>query len=405
MPPDLILDCLAYLNESGQEMRAKVEHWCAQNSGSHNLEGLEKMRSILAEIFAPLGGEIEFLKSSIPPPHSTGGSLRIQKHLTAPIQILLSGHMDTVYGPDSPFQRCMETRLGVLNGPGVADMKGGLVVMHKVLETLESSPWAGQLGWTVLITGDEETGSLGSEQILTETARGKDLALVFECAQPGGNLVGCRKGGGEFQIVVKGREAHTGRDFHAGRNAIVLLAECIQRVATLNEGYPGFCINVGVVSGGTATNIVPGQAECGINLRIPPRQHPDELLAAIQAICDELGSREGFELKLEGRIIRQAMELTSLRSYWIEAFQETARMEGLELGIKDTGGGSDGNVLHASGVPVLDGIALRGGKLHSPDEFLELDSLVERARLISRFLLRLAKGEIGFPPEIAGRSV
>ncbi|MFP4542501.1 MAG: M20/M25/M40 family metallo-hydrolase, partial [Opitutales bacterium] len=207
-------EALARLDDEAPEMEATLLAWCAQNSGSHHLEGLAHMHGMLAEAFsAALEVPAEHLDLE---PGKRGAALRLRKHPEAPVQVLCSGHMDTVFGPESPFQDCTRLPDGRLRGPGTADMKGGLLIMLKALETLERSSLAGQVGWTVVITADEELGSDGSAALLAEEAARHALGLVFESSLPAGDLIGERSGIGSFRAVAHGRAAHTARDPAAG---------------------------------------------------------------------------------------------------------------------------------------------------------------------------------------------
>jgi glutamate carboxypeptidase len=401
------MDLSRYLHPLGERapaMEATLVGWARQNSGSGHLEGLAAMHALLAEAFSHrLGAEPE----TLPLPAYTeldgstvavGAALRLRKHPEAPVQVLLSGHMDTVFGPADPFQSCRREADGRLIGPGVADMKGGLVVMLEALAALEASPLAGALGWTVLLTADEEIGSHASHALLREEARRHHLGLVYESALPGGEMIGTRKGNGSFLATVLGRAAHTGRDPEAGRNAIVHLAAWILAMETLPARFPGVTVNVGRIGGGGPLNIVPDRARAEWNLRLPAEADAEAIAAALREQAARHHAVEGFEFAWQGDFTRPPLALSPARAYWLEAFAVTGRTLGLELGRRDTGGSSDGNLLHAAGLPVLDGIGVRGGELHSPREFALLDSLVERARLSALFLLRLAAGEIALPP-------
>src|SRR3954452_2299724 len=161
-----------------------------------------------------------------------GRHLRLTVRPTAPVQLLLTGHMDTVYGPDHVFQETRWIEHGVLNGPGVADMKGGIAVMLAALKSVEQCKVADRIGYEVLINSDEEVGSLSSAALLAEAARGKKAALTYEpAALPDGTLAGARPGSGNFDFVVKGRSAHAGRNPQDGRNAIVAASELALRLS------------------------------------------------------------------------------------------------------------------------------------------------------------------------------
>ena len=195
-----------------------------------------------------------------------GQAIAITKRPKAPLRILLNIHLDTVYPPDSSFQAVRE-EVGTLHGPGVADAKGGLAVMLTALEALERSPNAERIGWRVLLNPDEEIGSPGSASLLADTARDCQFGLLFEPALPDGALVNRRRGSGNFSIIVRGRAAHVGRDFEAGRSALVAAAKISLQLHSLNQSLPGVTLNVGAIDGGGPANVVPDLAICRINIR------------------------------------------------------------------------------------------------------------------------------------------
>ena len=202
--------------------------WANINSGSGNVAGLERMLSELTNAFAPLDGSVEILELQ---PHKTvnlegrivemplGEAVFVRKRPRAPVKVFLCIHMDTVYPADHPFQTCTRIDENRLQGPGVADAKGGILIMLKALEALERSRWAERIGWEVLVSPDEELGSPGSAPILADAATRNHVGLIFEPALPVGSVVGARKGSGNFVAVVRGRSAHAGRDPASARRA------------------------------------------------------------------------------------------------------------------------------------------------------------------------------------------
>jgi deoxycytidine triphosphate deaminase len=222
--PDSILRLPARTAEFG----ALLARWCAINSGSGHGAGLERMRLALAEAFAHAfpAAEIQTLASDAPGRNPEGvKSLRIRLRPEAPRQVLLSGHYDTVFEADDPFQSCRWTDPDTLNAPGAADMKGGILTILAALEAFEAAPGAAGLGWEVLLTPDEETGSHGTRALFLEARQRYDFGFVFEPARPNGDLVHSRKGTGVFVAVCHGRAAHAAKIPNDGRNAILALAE------------------------------------------------------------------------------------------------------------------------------------------------------------------------------------
>ncbi|HEY8433874.1 MAG TPA: M20/M25/M40 family metallo-hydrolase, partial [Sphingomicrobium sp.] len=203
---------------SAEPMLDQVLAWAAINSGSRNLAGLERMADVLADAFSPLPGVLRLEQpATVENVDPAGRTVKIKhgRHLhltvrpTAPVQLLFTGHMDTVFAADHPFQETRWLEDGVLNGPGVADMKGGIAVMLAALKGIERNRRADRLGYEIIINSDEEVGSLASAALIAQAAQGKRAALTYEpAALPDGTLAGARPGSGNFSFVIKGRSAH-----------------------------------------------------------------------------------------------------------------------------------------------------------------------------------------------------
>jgi glutamate carboxypeptidase len=383
-------------------MLEQVRRWAGVNSGSRNLDGLAVMVAILAEEFGVLPGDIS-LRDSAPveamsadgslSPLDHGRNLHLRVRPDAPVQLLLTGHMDTVFGPDHPFQEVESRDKGVLNGPGVADMKGGIAAMLAALKAVEASPDAETLGYEVVINSDEEVGSPGSAALIAEAARGKQAALTYEpSALPDGTLAGARPGSGNFSISFEGRSAHAGRNPEDGRNAILAAADLTLRLARVKGS--GLSVNPAKIDGGGPNNVVPDRAVLRVNMR--PRTPADqqraqsELEAAIAMVAAEHEVRIAFH----GGFARPPKPLDARAQRLFELVRRCGADLSQEIGWRDTGGVCDGNNIAACGVPVVDTMGVRGGAIHSEEEYLIVDSLVERAQLSALALLRLASGEL-----------
>jgi glutamate carboxypeptidase len=370
----------------------QLVRWCDQNSGSENAAGLAAMLKLLRADFGQLPGVIE----EVPLSGAPASALRVRVRPRAPRQIFLSGHFDTVYGAADPFQECERLPPDKLRGPAVIDMKGGLVVMLAALQAFEATPAARDLGYEVLLNPDEETGSFGSAPWLTAAARQYELGLVFEPARPDGALVHSRKGTGNFTVTARGRAAHAASARRDGRNAIAALAEFLTAAGRLPEEMPGVLFNIGNIrGGGPATNVVPDFAEAQLDLRVTKLAERDAVLARLEASAAPINAREGFGLKLTGSFNRPPMELSPKAEAAFASWQQCGRELGLApFSWVHAGGGSDANILAAAGLPCLDGLGPVGDRLHSPDEWVHLPSLVERAEIAALYLHRLAAGEI-----------
>ncbi|MHA7870744.1 MAG: hydrolase [Hyphococcus sp.] len=397
---------LAYLDDKRPEMTERLRAWCAVNSGSTNLDGLKTMHDRLAEAFGALDAEVERVPSK---PHQivtadgarietpAGDMLRLVKRPQAPVRVLLSGHMDTVFPADHPFQTGTVLDDDTLNAPGAADMKGGLLVMLYALQTIERSSLAERIGYEVLINADEEIGSHGSAHMLTEAAKRAQFACVYEPALPDGTLAGARKGSGNFSAIFTGKSAHAGREHHLGRNAVVAAAEFAAAVDGLSGARVGLTVNVAKIEGGGPYNVVPDNAVVRFNVRL---EQPDDAAwfeKQVRSILTKLDARDGYAAELAGGFTRPPKPMTPK----LQAFFHALRAAGEELGIaidwKPTGGCCDGNNIAAAGVPVIDTLGVRGAHIHSDKEYAKLDSLVERARLSALLLLKIAAGELPNP--------
>ena len=383
---------------AAESMLEQVLGWSAVNSGSRNVGGLERMAALLGDAFSALPGDLTLEEpASVEAVDSSGRTVELQhgKHLhlevraDAPVQLLLTGHMDTVFGPDHEFQQTRWLEDGVLNGPGVADMKGGIAVMLAALKAIEQSPAAASVGYEVVINSDEEVGSLASADLLARAAAGKRAALTFEpAALPDGTLAAARPGSGNFALVVRGRSAHAGRNPEDGRNALLAAADLALHLAA--GQYPGLSINPSRIEGGSPSNVVPDFAILRVNLRPRTADDQDRARDLIETAVSAIAAERDVRIEVHGGFGRPPKPLTPEA----EALFELVRLAGADLGQsiawQPSGGVCDGNNIAACGVPVVDTMGVRGGKIHSMEEFLIVESLKERAALSALTILRLA---------------
>ncbi|MCK9544557.1 MAG: hydrolase [Novosphingobium sp.] len=371
--------------------------WAAINSGTGNLAGLERMAALLADAFAVLPGDVTLRDSAPverigadgrPVPVSHGRHLVVQVRPQAERRVLLTGHMDTVFPADHAFQTCIWLDESRINGPGTADMKGGLSLMLAALEAFEAT--GPGLGYDVLVNSDEETGSLSSSALISELAAGKLAALTYEPALPGGVMARARPGSGNFVAVVTGRTAHAGRNPEDGRNAIVAAGNLALRLSGARRA--GLSVNPARIEGGGPNNMVPALAVLHFNVR--PATDVD-LAAARSAIDSAIAavSREHeVHIHLHGAFGRRPKPISEGTRQLFTLVQGAAADLGEALSWQDTGGVCDGNNIAATGVPVIDTMGACGGAIHSPDEFLDVASLEMRARLSALTLYRLDRG-------------
>jgi glutamate carboxypeptidase len=399
-------DALAWLGTQQDAMLQLVQDLCHQNSGTFNARGVAAVVDRLHREyqghgdFDPVGDWVE--QQPTPPAEvlndlgeidtfPLGPTLRVEARPNAEQQVFLCIHTDTVYDLVHPFQKCQLRSNGQLNGPGVIDAKGGLVVMLFALRAFERTALARRLGWKVVLNPDEEIGSLGSHAILKEVSQKCRFGLLFEPVMPDGALVSSRKGSGNFTLVCRGKSAHAGRNFSAGRNAIVHLARCVTELDSLNHTVPGeSTINIGRLHGGGAVNVVPDFALARINVRGTDPHEIDTILGHIHGVVERFGRDPDYQLSLTGQITSPPKVLDSSSHRIQERIEETGHEIGVPIHWRASGGASDGNKLSGWGVPNIDTLGPVGDHLHSPDEFLVIDSLVQRARLATALLLSFA---------------
>jgi glutamate carboxypeptidase len=382
---------------SAEPMLDQVLGWAAVNSGSRNLGGLERMADFLADAFAALPG---LLRLEQPQPveavDAAGKTIQLKhgRHLhlsvrpTAPLQLLFTGHMDTVFASDHAFQETRWLEDGVLNGPGVADMKGGLAVMLAALKAVERSPQADRLGYEVVINSDEEVGSLGSAALLAQAAQGKRAALTYEpAALPDGTLAGARPGSGNFAIVVHGRSAHAGRNPEDGRNALLAAADLALRLDELRRD--GLTVNASRIEGGSPSNVVPDLAILRVNMRPRTPEIEDLARRGIDEAVAAVAAEHDVMIEPSGGFGRPPKPLTPEAEALFNLVRQAGEDLGQPIAWQPSGGVCDGNNIAACGVPVVDTMGVRGGKIHSMEEYLITESLGERAALSALTIMRL----------------
>lgn len=379
-------------------MLSQVEQWAVVNSGSGNLAGLAQTAQLLADAFAALPGEVRLVDPApVDAVRADGHIDTIQRgqHLVvtvrpkASLRLLLTGHMDTVFPADHAFQSLTWLEPGVLNGPGVADMKGGIAVMLAALRAVEISPLAESIGYDVLLNSDEEVGSGSSAALIAQLASGKAAALTYEPALPDGTLAGERGGSGNFSIIVSGRSAHAGRNPQDGRNALVAAADLAVRLKALTRD--GLSVNPAKIDGGSANNVVPDSAILRVNFRPQSLEMQAFAEQALAQICSDIAHEHEVSLHRHGSFGRPPKPIDPGAEKLFGLVRDCGAALGLEIAWRGTGGVCDGNNIAACGVPVVDTMGVRGGAIHSADEFLITDSLAERARLSALTIMRLAE--------------
>lgn len=391
------------LKDQALLMQERTCQWSDVNTGSWNTVGLKRFAPILADGFSALEADIRLDEAPLfeavtnkgkTEEIQTGPIVRVVSRQSAPIQIVMSGHYDTVFPPGT-FEGVTDLGDGRLNGPGLADMKGGLCIMLEALKAFEAGPYKDKLGYQIVITPDEEIGNYASAPALTEAAQsGALIGMTYEPSMENGSMSGARKGSAVYDIVLHGLAAHAGRAKEEGRSAIEAAAELVMGLESLNGKHDGVSVNVGAIDGGSAVNIVPDLAVVRFGARAPDAAAAAWTNAQVKALYEKAIARPGIEGHLHGGFYRPPKPRNSAQQALFDAVHGTGRAIGLNLEFVDTGGVCEGNNIFAAGVPNVDTLGVRGGRIHSSDEYVVTDSFSERASLSALLLNRLADGRI-----------
>lgn len=394
---------LKQISGQGEAMCRLTVNWSEVNSGSWNSDGLLAMVPLLKVRLAELPGSTEVIDAGgieqisaqgEGVTHPTGPVLRHICRPDAPVQIVFTGHYDTVFPPNSGFLSVSDLGDGRLNGPGLADMKGGLIVMTEALKAFETSDNAGQIGYRIVITPDEEIGNPVSAKYLHETAQGAHVGMTYEPALETGGFAGERKGSGNFSYVIKGVSAHAGRAHADGRSAIQAAAQFVVALENLNGVRDGVTFNTGKIEGGGPNNQVPDLAVVRFNVRVPDPEATDWAQSEIDKLVEQTAQLDGISGHMHGGFYRPPKPFNAAQQRLFENVRDTGKALGLELDWVSTGGVCEGNNVFAAGVPNIDTLGARGGRIHSSEEFVIVDSFEERAGLSALILARLADGRM-----------
>jgi glutamate carboxypeptidase len=299
-------------------------------------------------------------------------------------RVLLIGHMDTVFPEGTAAERPYRIDGSRAFGPGVADMKGGLLAGLYAVRALQD----GEMDLpsiTYVCNPDEEIGSPFSSGIIRELAAGADVCFVLEAARENGDIVSARKGVRDFRIVYGGRAAHAGVEPERGRSATLQAAHTTVRLHGLNGRWPGVTVNVGVIQGGTRPNVVAERCELQVDLRALTADSYAAGAAEIERIARDVTVPD-VTLEIESRSQFPPMEKLPATAALVDRAASLARTLGFDLADATTGGASDANGVAALGVPTLDGLGPIGGAPHSPEEWLDLESVVPRTSLLAALI-------------------
>jgi glutamate carboxypeptidase len=348
-------------------------------SPSQNRAAIDRMANFFAQEFSQRGGNAQLLS------HPTAGSAVVAefwKGARGAKPILLLGHLDTVWETGTLAGMPFQVREGRAYGPGVYDMKSGIVCGLWAVQALTALGITPPSPVRFFLNADEEVSSIAFRDELLAEARGARAVLVLEPAAAQGALKTSRKGVGEFQVTVHGRSAHAGVNPSAGVNAISELARQIPRIEKLARPKRGLTLNVDVIQGGTRSNVIPEHAVARVDVRVPTARDCEKIEARMRALTP---IHPEVKLEVTGGVNRPPMERKMARGLFRKA-QELGRQMGLELKEGGTGGGSDGNFTAALGIPTLDGLGGTGDGAHARHEHVILSELPQRAALLAALI-------------------
>lgn len=389
--------------DAEERMQSRTLDWAKINTGSWNRAGLDQLAPKLADAFSALDASIK-LDPSQPfekvnakgeaADFETGPIIRLTSRPEAPVQIVMSGHYDTVF-PDGTFTEITDLGDGRMNGPGLADMKGGLSVMLGALEAFEAGPFKEKIGYQIVVSPDEEIGNFASSPALKQAAQsGAMIGMTYEPCMETGAMSGGRKGSAVFDVVLHGRSAHAGRAKEDGRSALEAAAHMVVDLEALNNRREGVSFNVGAIEGGGAVNIVPDLAVVRFGARAPDADAAQWATWEVERIFREAKARDGISGHLHGGFYRPPKPRNEAQQAIFSAVADTGKALGLDLEFVDTGGVCEGNNIFAAGVPNVDTLGVMGGRIHSNEEYVVMSSFVERACLSGLLLNRLADGRM-----------
>ncbi len=391
------------LEAASQVMLARTLDWSRVNTGSWNINGLKGFAPTLADAFCELDADVQ-LEPSKPfeivqnsgavEMIETAPVLRVRARPEAETQVIFSGHYDTVF-PPGQFEEIVDLGNGRINGPGLADMKGGLVVMLEAIKAFEAGPHKDALGYQIVVTPDEEIGNFASEDALIDAVKsGAQIGMTYEPCLETGDMAGGRKGSSVYDVVFHGIAAHAGRAKAEGASALEAAAAFTLGLEALNGQRDGVTVNVGSIDGGAPVNIVPNNAVVRFGARAPDVEAAQWIDQQVRALFDVEMKRRGITGHIHGGFYRPPKLRNAAQGALFQAVSGTGRALGLELAFVDTGGVCEGNNIFAAGAPNVDTLGVRGGRIHSNEEFVETDSFAERAALSTLILNRLADGRV-----------
>jgi glutamate carboxypeptidase len=378
----MLREVLGRLESRTEEMAGMLQELAEHESPASDKARVDSLGKRIAELCRQRGAAVETMKQS-----DMGDHLRATWPGGKSGNVLILAHMDTVWPVGELARRPIRREDGKLYGPGVFDMKAGIIQSLYAVDALRASG-ADAPTVTLLVTSDEETGSRTSRTLIEEEARRAQAVLVVEPSSDGGRLKTARKGIGMYSLSVTGRPAHAGIEPEKGISALLELAHQTIALHALTDLDKGISVTVGRASGGTRRNVVPATAEAEVDLRVLTAEQAEELDRMIMGLKPTL---PGAKVEVEGGINRPPMERTAEVERLYRLAVDAAEELNLRLGEGLSGGGSDGNFSAALGVPTLDGLGAVGGGAHALDEHVCVNELPRRAALLAGVIERLGR--------------
>lgn len=363
-----------------QELRPLIDVDC----GTYTKDGIEVIATQMQQKYLNMGWHVKRIDCGIA---GTGLEVR-NKPESSDIDVMLVGHMDTVFPEGTAAARPMTFDEKRAYGPGVSDMKSGLLNVVHALRNMDKET-LDKLSICICMNPDEEIGSLHSESWLKSVAVNAKNVLVAEAARADGSLVKARKGMARYRLTFAGKAAHAGNEPQNGRSAITEMANWVLAINSLTNFESGTTLNVGIAKGGAGANIVPDSAEAVVDVRFWDNDEYADADAKIRALT-ETPFVEGVTITVEREAHKPSMVPTEKTEALMALVEESGKELGIDIKWQEVGGGSDANLTAVMGIPTLDGLGPAGAGFHSADEYLELDTIEPRIKLLMKVLTKIA---------------
>ena len=377
-------ETIGYFQSQQKEMLDHLLKWVEIESPTTEKSSVDQFGEAVAAALADLGMGIDFDLQPVRGNHVIGRWIGKGPH------VLLIGHLDTVWEMGTLAKIPARAEGDVARGPGIFDMKAGIVIGLYALRLMRDQGLH-HTNITWILNSDEEEGSVTSRELIQREARGCAAALVLEPAGPENGIKTKRRGTGQFKIHAHGRAAHAGVEPEKGVNAIEELSRQILDVQSWNRERPGISANVGLINGGTRTNVIPAEAQCVVDVRCDTPEDMEWLREQFRSLK---AKHPEARLEVEGDIDRPPM----VRSATLPLYEKALSIgQAFQYEVREywTGGGSDGNFTAAIGVPTLDGLGAEGAGAHADHEHVIIDSLPRRANLLYHLLRNLSQNSPG----------